>query len=346
MTTTPIVRRTGRAGGCRARRIQAAVRERAGAGMGATARSRPARGAARTQARLRDDSDRGRQGRRRVRTRLRRPVGRRELRRGEVANGLVIFAGRGGRERAHNVGQARSTRSSSSSRTDPTERSGRRSMSSPRRWRLSDGRHEGHVMAAETQPHRADRRPGADRDNDKERIMSTLNAGDVTAPQTSLGSFSSPGASPTPWESTEWALRRIQKFQLCTVRPDGRPHVTPLLAIWAFGAMWFTTGDNEQKAKNLSANGRCALTTGTDTLTGMDYVIEGIATLETHPATRKPWRPLRRGLWLAAHPRGRNLASTGRRRSDRECSALPGPAGQGFRLRHGSESSQTRYRWR
>jgi hypothetical protein len=33
--------------------------------------------------------------------------------------------------------------------------------------------------------------------------------------------------------------------------------VTPLLAIWALGAMWFTTGDNEQKARNLSANQPC-----------------------------------------------------------------------------------------
>ncbi|MEO3892673.1 pyridoxamine 5'-phosphate oxidase family protein [Nonomuraea sp. B5E05] len=82
-------------------------------------------------------------------------------------------------------------------------------------------------------------------------------------------------------------MRRTQKFQLCTVRRDGRPHVTPLLAIWALGAMWFTTGDNEQKAKNLSANPHCALTTGTGTLTGTDYVIEGTASLVTDQVTRQ-----------------------------------------------------------
>jgi general stress protein 26 len=117
--------------------------------------------------------------------------------------------------------------------------------------------------------------------------MSTRSDGDSTAPQTSLGPFSSPGAAPTPWEATEWALRRIQKFQLCTVRRDGRPHVTPSPAIWAFGAMWFTTGENEQKAKNLSANPSCVLTTGTDTLTGMDYVIEGTASLVTDQDIRE-----------------------------------------------------------
>jgi hypothetical protein len=73
-------------------------------------------------------------------------------------------------------------------------------------------------------------RRGGIRDDHKEKIISTHTADDSTAPQTSLGPFSSPGTSPTPWEATEWALRRIQKFQLCTVRRDGRPHVKPLLA--------------------------------------------------------------------------------------------------------------------
>src|SRR3954469_12077504 len=38
-------------------------------------------------------------------------------------------------------------------------------------------------------------------DGPKERTMSTDTAADSTAPHTSLGPFSSPGASPTPWEA-------------------------------------------------------------------------------------------------------------------------------------------------
>lgn len=41
--------------------------------------------------------------------------------------------------------------------------------------------------------------------------------------------------------------------------------------------MWFITGENEQKAKNLSANPRCALTAGTDTLTGEARFAERMA---------------------------------------------------------------------
>ena len=176
--------------------------------------------------------------------------------------------------------------------------------------------------------------------------MSTRMADDSTAPHTTLGPFSSPGASPTPWESTEWALRRIQKFQLCTVRRDGRPHVTPLLAIWALGAMWFTTGDNEQKAKNLSANQHCALTTGTDALTGMDYIIEGTASLVTDQATREAvatafeqaygWQLTREdGTWY-------QLGDAVRTGNVQLYRVQPD---KGFAFATGSQSSQTRYQW-
>ncbi len=176
--------------------------------------------------------------------------------------------------------------------------------------------------------------------------MSTHAAGNSTAPQTSLGPFSSAGASPTPWEATEWALRRIQKFQLCTVRRDGRPHVTPLLAIWALGAMWFTTGDNEQKAKNLRSNQYCALTTGTDTLTGMDYIIEGTASLVSDQATREAgataledaygWQLTRKdGTWY-------QLGEAVRTGNVQLYRVQPT---KGFAFATGHESSQTRYQW-
>ena len=48
-------------------------------------------------------------------------------------------------------------------------------------------------------------------------------------------------------------------YWLSTVRPDGRPHVTPLLGIWLDGALYFCTGPDERKAKNLARNPRCIL---------------------------------------------------------------------------------------
>jgi nitroimidazol reductase NimA-like FMN-containing flavoprotein (pyridoxamine 5'-phosphate oxidase superfamily) len=67
-------------------------------------------------------------------------------------------------------------------------------------------------------------------------------------------------------------------FWLSTVRPDGRPHVTPLLAVWSEDALYFTTGPEERKARNLEQNKQCVLTTGRNGLDdGLDLVVEGAA---------------------------------------------------------------------
>src|SRR6202167_1725293 len=67
-------------------------------------------------------------------------------------------------------------------------------------------------------------------------------------------------------------------FWLSTVRRDGRPHVTPLPAIWLDGTLHFCAGSHEQKAKNLESNPRCILPTGTSHLrSGLDVVVEGTA---------------------------------------------------------------------
>ncbi|MDT0395676.1 MULTISPECIES: pyridoxamine 5'-phosphate oxidase family protein [Streptomyces] len=98
-------------------------------------------------------------------------------------------------------------------------------------------------------------------------------------PDVMLGSFSAPGAHATPWAAALAVLRRAEVFWLSTVRPDGRPHVTPLLAAWSLDGLCFTTGGHERKAHNLDRNPHCALTTGTNTLTGLDVVIEGSASV-------------------------------------------------------------------
>jgi Pyridoxamine 5'-phosphate oxidase len=96
-----------------------------------------------------------------------------------------------------------------------------------------------------------------------------------SVPVTELSSFSSPNASPTDWSRALHELAAAEVYWLSTVRPDGRPHVTPLLGIWLEGALYFCTGSNERKAKNLSTNRHCVLTTGRNTLDGLDLVIEG-----------------------------------------------------------------------
>jgi hypothetical protein len=90
--------------------------------------------------------------------------------------------------------------------------------------------------------------------------------------------FSSEGARPAPWREAQTALAGAEVFWISTVRSDGRPHVTPLIAVWLRGALYFTTGAREQKARNLDGNSRCVLTTGCNALgKGLDLAVEGRA---------------------------------------------------------------------
>jgi len=90
--------------------------------------------------------------------------------------------------------------------------------------------------------------------------------------------FSSADATATPWAEARGHLEKAAVYWLATVRPDGRPHVTPLLSIWLDGALYFCTGDSERKAKNLAYNAHCVITTGCNALSeGLDVVIEGDA---------------------------------------------------------------------
>jgi nitroimidazol reductase NimA-like FMN-containing flavoprotein (pyridoxamine 5'-phosphate oxidase superfamily) len=103
-------------------------------------------------------------------------------------------------------------------------------------------------------------------------------------PITELSAFSSEGAVATAWAQGLGELRDAELYWLTTVRPDGRPHVTPLIAIWLDGALYFCTGAAERKAKNLARNSQCILTTGRNTLDGLDLVVEGEAIEVSDPA--------------------------------------------------------------
>ena len=97
--------------------------------------------------------------------------------------------------------------------------------------------------------------------------------------------FSMEGASAIPWSEGRRLLERAGTYWLSTVRPDGRPHVTTLIAVWSGDAVYFSTGPTEQKYENLEKNPHCILTTGTNRLDeGLDVVVEGKAVRVTDDA--------------------------------------------------------------
>jgi general stress protein 26 len=112
--------------------------------------------------------------------------------------------------------------------------------------------------------------------------------------------FSDPKA--TAWSEVQRGLEAAQLFWITTVRTDGRPHVTPLVAVWLDDALYFNTGDGEQKGVNLRRNRHVVLVTGCNHWeAGRDIVLEGDAVQVTdHDLLARlaaAWTTKWRGQW-------------------------------------------------
>jgi general stress protein 26 len=114
--------------------------------------------------------------------------------------------------------------------------------------------------------------------------------------------FSAPEAQVTPWAEVRRLIEQAELFWISTVRPDGRPHVTPLTAVWHRDALYFCTGAGEQKGVNLARNPNCTLTTGSNAWdAGLDVVLEGRAARVTDDpllqALADGWESKYQGDW-------------------------------------------------
>jgi nitroimidazol reductase NimA-like FMN-containing flavoprotein (pyridoxamine 5'-phosphate oxidase superfamily) len=93
--------------------------------------------------------------------------------------------------------------------------------------------------------------------------------------------YGNASATAPPWSDIERILTDAQLYWIITVRTDGRPHAVPLVGVWHEGAFAFCTGEEEQKQRNLDANPRVAVTTGSNGAngwnSGKDVVVEGTA---------------------------------------------------------------------
>jgi len=95
------------------------------------------------------------------------------------------------------------------------------------------------------------------------------------------------GNDAIPWSR---ALGELEKFEsgpgqsvwLATTRPDGRPHVAGIGALWLDGTFYFTSGAGTRKSRNLAENPNCVISVG---LPGLDLVVEGTAAQVTDDAT-------------------------------------------------------------
>jgi general stress protein 26 len=110
--------------------------------------------------------------------------------------------------------------------------------------------------------------------------------------------FSEPDAPATDWGATRNVLETAELYWIATVRADGRPHITPLVAVWLDDAIHFATGADEQKAVNLRGNSHVILMTGCNTWDrGLDVVVEGDAVRTTDDALLERLAEAWAGKW-------------------------------------------------
>jgi general stress protein 26 len=97
--------------------------------------------------------------------------------------------------------------------------------------------------------------------------------------------YSSEGALALPWRDASAMLESAEIYWLTTIRPENRPHTTPLIGAFFDGAFFFYTGKGERKQMNLEANKAVVVTTGCNSYHGgIDIVLEGDAELTTDAA--------------------------------------------------------------
>jgi len=69
------------------------------------------------------------------------------------------------------------------------------------------------------------------------------------------------GSGLLPWSWAEERLARSHDFWLATVTPQGAPHLMPVWAVWFSGRLWFSSANGSRKARNLSTDDRCTVST-------------------------------------------------------------------------------------
>ena len=94
------------------------------------------------------------------------------------------------------------------------------------------------------------------------------------------------GLDPIPWsralEALESTEPQTQSSFIATTRPDGRPHVAGVGALWDQGKVYFVSGAGTRKSRNVAENAHCAIGMS---LTGIDVVVEGVAERVTDDET-------------------------------------------------------------
>jgi hypothetical protein len=115
------------------------------------------------------------------------------------------------------------------------------------------------------------------------------------------------GDPPIPWSRAQELLeedssphddgRPPKAYWLSTVRPDGRPHVAAVGAVWVDDRFYFTSGPGTRKSRDIAGNPNCVISVS---LSGLDLVVEGSAIkVRDEPTLQRVAKVYAAGGWPA-----------------------------------------------
>jgi PPOX class probable F420-dependent enzyme len=69
------------------------------------------------------------------------------------------------------------------------------------------------------------------------------------------------GTGLLPWAWAEARLVASRNYWIVSLWPDGRPHAMPVWGVWDDASLLFSSSGRSRKARNLTADPRCVVTT-------------------------------------------------------------------------------------
>ena len=57
-----------------------------------------------------------------------------------------------------------------------------------------------------------------------------------------------------PWSHVEQRMSEARHYWICTTRPDGRPHSTPIWGVWIDDVLYIEGGPDTRRFQNIAAN--------------------------------------------------------------------------------------------
>ncbi|MDI5978866.1 pyridoxamine 5'-phosphate oxidase family protein [Amycolatopsis magusensis] len=99
-----------------------------------------------------------------------------------------------------------------------------------------------------------------------------------------LGPEEGSGLLPFSW--AEEKFNSAKNYWIVSNWPDGRSHAMPVWAVWDGSRVWFSTGGDSRKARNLRLDERCLVLAEN---TEQPVVLEGTAELVTDEESLTPY---------------------------------------------------------